>query len=72
MTELKFGCWDFDFCMTAMLLSIFSLLFLPFSYVYFSYLFLAVPMHECLGEHSCMTSSYLITILIGNSIFCEV
>ena len=39
----------------ALLNSILTPLFLPFSPVSLSYFILAVPMRECLGKHSCMS-----------------
>ena len=41
-------------------------LFLPSSSVSISYFILAVPMHECLGKHSRMSSPFLMPILNGN------
>ena len=43
-------------------------LFLPSS-VTLSYFILAVPMCECLGKHSCMSSSFPIAILNGTTCF---
>ena len=34
-----------------------------------SYFILADPMHECLGKHSCMSSTFPITMLIATSFF---
>ena len=45
----------------ASLLSVFA--------VSLSYFMLAVPMRECLGKHSCMSSPFPITILNGTSSF---
>ena len=53
--------------MLALLLSIVALLFLPSLSVSLSYFILAVPMHECLEKHSCMSSPFPIAIL--NSTF---
>ena len=44
------------FFVSAVLLSTFILLFLNSSSVSLSYFNLAVPMHGCLGKHSCMSS----------------
>ena len=38
-------------------------LFLPSSSVSLSYFIVAVPMHKCLGKHSCMSSPFPIAIL---------
>ena len=37
--------------------------------IYLSYFILAVPMLECLGEHSCMSSTFEIAILKGACFF---
>ena len=44
-------------------------LFLPSSSVSLSYFIFAVPMLDCLGKHSCKSSSFPIAILNGTSIF---
>ena len=49
---------------SAVLLSTF-VLFLPSSFVSLSNFYLAVPMHGCLGKHSCMSSPFPIAILNG-------
>ena len=49
--------------MSAVLLSTFILLFLPSSSVSLTNFNLAVPMRECTGEHSCMSSPFSIAIL---------
>ena len=54
----------------ALLLSILTPL-LPSSSVSLSYFVLAVPMRECLGNHSCMSSPCPIAILNGPSFFRE-
>ena len=51
----------------AVLFSILTLLFCPSSSVSLSYFILAVPMRECLGKHSCMSSPFPIAILNGTS-----
>ena len=43
---------------------LFSILTSPSS-VTLSYFILAVPVHECVGKHSCMSSSFPIAILNG-------
>ena len=53
----------------ALLLSILTPLFLPSSSVSLSYFVLAVPMRECLGKHSCMSSPCPIAILNGTFLF---
>ena len=53
----------------AVLFSILTPLFCVSSSVSWSYFILAVPMRECLGKHSCMSSSFPIAILNGNSSF---
>ena len=50
---------------SAVLLSTFILLFLLSSSVSLSNFYLAVPMHGCLGKHSCMSSPFPIAILNG-------
>ena len=57
----------------ALFLSILTPLFLPSSYVSFSYFILAASMRECLREHSRMTSPFPIAILNGTFFFsfCE-
>ena len=47
----------------------YSRLFLPSSCVSLPYFILAVPMRECLGKHSCTSSSFPIAILNGTSFF---
>ena len=54
---------------SALLFSILTPLFLPSSSVSLSYFVLAVPMRECLGKHSCMSSPFPITILNGTCFF---
>ena len=54
--------------MPALLLSILASLFLTSS-VTLSYFILAVPMHDCLGKHSCLNSSFPIAILNGTCFF---
>ena len=54
-----------------LLLSILTPLFLPSSSVSLPYFVLAVPMRECLGKHSCMSSPCPIAILIGTFLFRE-
>ena len=53
----------------AVLFSILPPLFCPSSSVSSSYFILAVPMRECLGKHSCMSSPFPIAILNGTSSF---
>ena len=50
------------FFVPALLLSILTHLFLPSSSVSLCYFILAVPMRECLGKHSCMSSPFPIAI----------
>ena len=45
------------------------LLVLPSSSVSLSYFILAVPMHECSGKHSCMSSPFPKAILNGTFLF---
>ena len=51
------------------------LCFLPYSrlssylVLFLSYFILAVPMRECLGKHSCMSSLFPIAILNGTCLF---
>ena len=54
-----------------LLLSLLTPLFLSSSSVYLSYFILAVPMRECLGKHSCMSSPFPIAILNGTLFFRE-
>ena len=54
---------------TAVLFSILTPLFCVSSSVSLSYFILAVPMRECLGKHSCMSSPFPIAILNGTSSF---
>ena len=51
--------------MPAFLFSILAPLFLPSSSVSLSHFILAVPMRECLGKHSCMSSQFSMAILNG-------
>ena len=53
----------------ALLLSILTPLFSPSSSVSLSYFVLAVPMRECLGKHSCVSSPYPMAILNGTFLF---
>ena len=55
-----------------LLLSILASLFLPSSSVTLYYLILVVAMRECLGKHSCMSSSFPIAILNGAHLFPKV
>ena len=52
----------------ALVLSILTHLSLPSS-VTLSYFILADPMRECLGKHSCLSSSFLIAILNCTCLF---
>ena len=63
----EIGRQDFFF-VPAWLLSILTPL-LPSSPVSLSYFVLAVPMLECLGKHSCMSSSFPIVILNGTRFY---
>ena len=56
------------FFVPALLLSVLAPLFSPSSSVSLSYLIFAVPMRECLGKHSCTSSTFPIAILNGT--FC--
>ena len=49
------------FFVPALLLSILTPFFLPSSSVSLSYFIFAVPMPECLGKHSCMSSEFPIS-----------
>ena len=53
----------------AVLFSVLTPLFRASSSVSLSYFILAVPMRECLGKHSCMSSQFPIAILKGTSSF---
>ena len=53
----------------AVLFSILTPLFCVSSSVSWTYFILAVPMRECLGKHSCMSSPFPIAILNGTSSF---
>ena len=60
------------FFLPAFLFSILTPLFLPTSSVSLTYFILVVPMHECLGKHSCMSSTFpigYIAILNSTSFF---
>ena len=57
------------FFVPALLLSILTPLFLPSSSVSLSYFVLAVPVRECLGKHSCMSSPFPIAVLSGTCLF---
>ena len=46
-----------------LLFSILTPLFLPSSSVSLSYFIIAIPLHECLGKHSCMSFIFPIAIL---------
>ena len=63
------GHRDFFFFVPALLLSILTPLILHSSSVSLSYFILAVPMSECLGKHSCMSSQFLMAVLNGNFFF---
>ena len=52
----------------ALLLSTLTCLFLTYVTLS-SYFFIAVPIHECLGTHSCMSSSFSLSILNGTCFF---
>ena len=58
--------------MPALLLSILTPLFLPSLSISLSYFVLTVPMRECLGKHSCMSSPCPIAILNGTFLFLQV
>ena len=53
----------------AVLFSILTPLFCPYLSVSLSYFIISVPMRECLGKHSCMSSTFPIAILNGTSSF---
>ena len=55
----------FLFFVPALLLSILTPFFLPSSSVSLSNFILAVPMRECMGKHSCMSSPFPTAILNG-------
>ena len=55
--------------MPAVLLSIFTILFVHSSSVALSYFLLAVLMRKCLEEHSCTSSSFSIATLSGTYFF---
>ena len=57
------------FCVSALLLSMLTPLFLPSSSVSWSYFILAVSMLECLGKHQCMNFQFPIAILNGTFSF---
>ena len=57
------------FFVPALLLSILTPLFFPSSSFSLSYFVLAVPMRECLGKNSCMSSTFPIAILNGTCFF---
>ena len=59
--ELLFRPLGLHFFVPALLLSMLTHLFL--SSLSLSYFILALPMHKCLGKHSCMSSSFPIVIL---------
>ena len=59
------------FFVPALLLSILTPLFLSSSSVPLSYFILAVPIPECLGKHTCMSSPFSIAILNGAIFFRE-
>ena len=63
------GPRNFFFFVPTLLLSILTSLFLPSSSVSLFYFILAVPMRECLGKRSCMSSSFPIAILNGTLFF---
>ena len=71
-----FGCdrpRDFLFFVPALLLNTLTPLFLSSLSVSLSYFILAVPMHGCLGKHSCMSSPFPIAILnVTFFFFCSV
>ena len=64
------GCRDF-FSRARFAFSTLTPLFLSSSSVSLSYFILAVPMRECLGKHSCMSSQFPIAILNGTFFFCS-
>ena len=66
------GYRDIFFFVPALLLSILTPLFLPSSSVSVSFFVLAVPMRDCLGKHSCMSSPCPIAILNGTFFFSRV
>ena len=55
--------------MPTLLFSIFTSFCLPSSSVSLPYFILTVPMHKCLGEHLCMSSTFYIAILNGTPFF---
>ena len=63
------GRWT-TFFVPALLLSMLTHVFLSSS-LSLPYFILAVPMRECVGKHSCMTSSFPIAILNGTCLFRE-
>ena len=65
------GRQDLLFFVPALLLYILKPLFLPSSSVSLSYFVLAVPMRECLGKHSCMSSPFPLAILNATCFFSD-
>ena len=63
------GRRDFFIFVPALLLSILTPLFLLSSSVSLSYFVLVVPMRDCLGKHSCMSSPCPIAIQKGTFLF---
>ena len=57
------------FFLLTLLLSIFIIFFLPTSSVSLSYFIHSVPMCKCSGKHSCMSSTFYISILNGTICF---
>ena len=57
------------FFLPILLLCVLTPLFSPSSSVPLSYFFLAVPMRQYLGKHSCMSFTFTIAILNGTRVF---
>ena len=63
--------WPRDFFFRARFASFNTHVFFLIVFCFFIISFFTVPMRECLGKHSCMSSPFLIAILNGTFFFRE-
>ena len=61
--------FETSFFVPALLLSTLTPLFSSSSFIFLSYLIIAVPIRKCLGKHWCMSSPFPIAILNGTFFF---
>ena len=71
MVSPSYSCAIGTFFLPTLFILTITLFFLPLSSVSLSYITLSVPMHKCLGEHKCTSSSFLIAMLNVTAFLCS-